>query len=101
LFPAVHIAVAKRKGSNAVWVAEAVERKMHELAQTHLPTGVFFRITRDYGETANHKVNELVESLVIAVVTVIALIGLMIGWRAALIVALAIPVCYSLTMFVN
>jgi multidrug efflux pump subunit AcrB len=101
LFPAVHIAVAKRKGSNAVWVAEAVERKMHELAQTHLPTGVFFRITRDYGETANHKVNELVQSLVIAVVTVIALIGLMIGWRAALIVALAIPVCYSLTMFVN
>jgi multidrug efflux pump subunit AcrB len=101
LFPAVHIAVAKRKGSNAVWVAEAVERRMHELAETHLPTGVFFRITRDYGETADQKVNELVESLVIAVLTVIALIGMTIGWRAALIVALAIPVCYSLTMFVN
>ncbi len=101
LFPAVHIAVAKRKGSNAVWVAQSVERRMHELAETHLPTGVFFRITRDYGETANDKVNELVQSLVIAVLTVIGLIGLTIGWRAALIVALAIPVCYSLTMFVN
>ncbi|MCH5376443.1 MAG: efflux RND transporter permease subunit, partial [Planctomycetes bacterium] len=101
LFPAVNIAVAKRKGSNAVWVADAVDQKMQQLAQTHLPAGVFYRITRDYGETANHKVNELVESLVIAVLTVIGLIGLLIGWRAAIVVALAIPVCYSLTLFVN
>ena len=101
LFPAVHIAVAKRKGSNAVQVAEAVERRMDELAATHLPDGVYYRITRDYGETANHKVNELVESLVIAVLTVIGLIGVMIGWRAALVVTLAIPVCYSVTLFVN
>ena len=101
LFPAVHIAVAKRKGSNAVRVAEAVEQRMDELAPTHLPDGVYYRITRDYGETANHKVNELVESLVIAVLTVIGLIGVMIGWRAALVVTLAIPVCYSITLFVN
>ncbi len=101
LYPAVHIAVAKRKGSNAVWVADAVRRRMRELAKTHLPQGVFYRITRDYGETANEKVNDLIESLAIAVLTVIGLIGLMIGWRAALVVALAIPVCYSATLFVN
>jgi len=101
LYPAVHIAVAKKKGTNAVWVADAVEQRMDELAKTHLPDGVFYRITRDYGETANEKVNELVESLAIAVITVVGLIGLVIGWRAALVVALAIPVCYSLTLFVN
>jgi len=102
LYPAVHVAIAKRKGSNAVWVAEAIEKRMHELAQTHLPSRhVFYRITRDYGETANEKVNELVEGLAIAVITVIGLIGLAIGWRAALVVALAIPVCYSVTLFVN
>ena len=101
LFPAVHIAVAKRKGANAVSVATAVERRMHQLAETHLPSGVYFRVTRDYGETANLKVNELVNSLFIAVITVIALIGFAIGWRAALVVALAIPVCYSLTLFIN
>ncbi len=101
LYPAVHIAVAKRKGSNAVWVADAVERRMSELAQTQLPDGVFYRITRDYGETANEKVNDLIESLGIAVLTVIGLIGLMIGWRAALVIALAVPVCYSVTLFVN
>ena len=102
LYPAVHVSVAKRKGSNAVWVAQAVERRMERLAEEgYLPDGVWYRITRDYGETANEKVNELVEGLVIAVITVIGLIGLVIGWRPALVVALAIPVCYSITLFVN
>jgi len=100
-YPAVHIAVAKKKGTNAVRVADATEHLMAELAKTHLPDGVHYRITRDYGETANDKVNELVEALAIAVVTVIGLIGLVIGWRPALVVALAIPVCYSLTLFIN
>ena len=59
LFPAVNIAVAKRKGSNAVWVADAVDRRMRELAVSLLPDGVHYRITRDYGETADLKVNEL------------------------------------------
>ncbi len=101
VFPAVHIAVAKRKGTNAVSVANAVDRRLAELSETHLPGGVHYRITRDYGETANDKVNELVEGLVVAVITVVGLIGLSMGWRPALVIALAIPVCYSLTLFVN
>ncbi len=101
VFPAVHVAIAKRKGTNAVWVAEAIEQRMAALAETQLPAGVRYRVTRDYGETANDKVNELIEGLAVAVVTVIALIGLTLGWRAALVVALAIPVCYSLTLFFN
>ena len=101
VFPAVHIAIAKRKGSNAVSLANQVERRLEELSDTLLPEGVHYRITRDYGETANDKVNELVEGLTVAVLTVVALIGVTIGWRAALVVALAIPVCYSLTLFVN
>ncbi|HUT14021.1 MAG TPA: efflux RND transporter permease subunit [Thermoguttaceae bacterium] len=101
LYPAVHIAVAKKKGSNAVWVADAVARRMNELAPAYLPDGVHYRITRDYGETANEKVNELVEGLAIAVLTVIGLIGVVLGWRPALVIALAIPVCYSVTLFIN
>ncbi|MEZ6063676.1 MAG: efflux RND transporter permease subunit [Planctomycetaceae bacterium] len=101
VLPAVHVAVAKQKGTNAVRVAEDVHARMEELARTHLPDGVSWVITRDYGETANHKVNELVEGLVIAVLTVIGLIGLTLGWRPALVIALAIPVCYSLTLFIN
>ncbi len=101
LYPAVHIAVAKRKGSNAVSVARKVEHKLDSLSESLLPHGVHYRITRDYGETANDKVNELVEGLLIAIITVVGLIGLTIGWRAAFVVALAIPVCYGLTLAVN
>lgn len=106
LFPAVHVAVGKRKGSNAVWVASAVERRMRELADPRavdrlLPEGVHYRITRDYGETADAKVTDLIKSLGIAVLTVIGLIGLVMGWRTALVIALAIPVCYSVTLFIN
>ncbi len=101
VFPAVNLSIAKRKGSNAVRVAAAAHEKMEQLAATHLPVGVHYRITRDYGETANDKVNELVEGLVVAVLTVIGLIGLTMGWRPALVIALAIPVCYSLTLFIN
>ncbi|MEZ6131896.1 MAG: efflux RND transporter permease subunit [Planctomycetaceae bacterium] len=101
VFPAVQIAVAKRKGTNAVWVADVVKDRLSELSETLLPAGVHYRITRDYGETANDKVNELVEGLAVAVLTVIVFIGVVLGWRAALVIALAIPVCYSLTLFIN
>ncbi len=101
LFPAVHLAIAKRKGSNAVTVSSRIQQRMAELSSALLPDGVHFRVTRDYGETANEKVSELVEGLTIAVITVVGLIGLTIGWRAALVVALAIPVCYGLTLAVN
>ncbi len=101
LYPAVHIAIAKRKGTNAVWVADAVQQRMAQLADLVLPHGVHYQLTRNYGETANDKVNELVEALAVAVLTVIGLIGLVLGWRPALVIALAIPVCYSLTLFIN
>ena len=51
-----------------------------------IPVGVYARITRDYGETANQKVNELVEKLAVAIVIVIALIALTLGWREGLII---------------
>ncbi|MCA9060423.1 MAG: efflux RND transporter permease subunit, partial [Planctomycetaceae bacterium] len=101
LMPAVHLAIAKRRGTNAVHVADAVKERLAELSETHFPAGMHYRITRDYGETANDKVNELVEGLVVAIITVVGLIGLSIGWRPAIVVALAIPVCYSLTLFIN
>lgn len=101
LFPAVHVAVAKRAGTNAVWVAHDIQQRMDALTKTHLPDGVHYRITRDYGETANEKVNGLVEGLAVAVITVIALISVILGWRSALVIALAVPICYSLTLFIN
>jgi len=101
LFPAVHVAVAKQKGSNAVSVARRIEARLAELAHSHLPEGVHVRITRNYGETANDKVNELVEALVVAIVIVIGLIAWSLGWREGLVVAVAVPITFGLTLLVN
>ena len=98
---AVHIAVAKKKGTNAVAVADQVLERLDELRGTIIPDDVQVRVTRNYGETANHKVNELIMHLVIAVVTVLALVLIALGWREALIVAVSIPIIYSLTLLVN
>jgi multidrug efflux pump subunit AcrB len=100
-YPAVHLSVAKKKGSNAVKVARALEARMEELKAEMVPGGVHIRTTRNYGETANHKVNELVENLYIAIIIVIGLIALSLGWREALIVAVAVPITFSLTLIVN
>lgn len=101
LRPAVGIAVAKKKGTNAVWVAQGIEAKLEELEGTLFPEGVHYRLTRNYGETADEKVSELVEGLAVAVVTVVIFIGLVLGWRPALVIALAIPVCYGATLAIN
>jgi len=99
--PAVHIAVAKQRGANAVTVAERVTERLAELERTHLPAGVHVAITRDQGRTADDKVNELMEGLLAAIVIVIALIVYALGWREALVVAVAVPITFSLTLGVN
>ncbi len=100
-YPAVSLAIAKQRGANAVWVARDVERRLAAAAATLFPPSVHWTVTRDYGLTANEKVNELVEGLAVAVLTVVIFIGLVLGWRAALVIALAVPVCYGATLLVN
>jgi multidrug efflux pump subunit AcrB len=99
--PAVHIAVAKKRGTNAVWVARAVEKKLEEIKETILPDHVYVKTTRNYGETANDKVNELVRELVLALIIVIGLIFLAMGWREAMTVAVAVPITFALTLLIN
>jgi multidrug efflux pump subunit AcrB len=98
---AVTIAVAKKKGSNAVAVAARVRERLDDLRRTTLPDGVGIAITRDNGVTANEKVNDLVGNLVMGIITVVGLIALAMSWREGAIVGLAIPVTYSLTLLFN
>ena len=100
-YQAVNIAVAKQKGTNAVAVANDILAAVDTMQGTLIPADMQLRVTRNYGETANHKVNELIMHLVIAVLTVLALIFFALGWREALIVAVSIPIIYSLTLLVN
>jgi multidrug efflux pump subunit AcrB len=98
---AVTIAVAKKKGSNAVWVADAVLQRAEELQRKIVPSDIEMIVTRNYGLTANEKVNGLIEGLAIAILIVVALLTIGLGWRQALIVAVAVPVVFGLTLAVN
>jgi multidrug efflux pump subunit AcrB len=99
--PAVTIALAKQKGTNAVRVAGNILQFAEQLKRDVLPEGINVVVTRNYGLSANEKVNELVEALGVAILIVIALLTLSLGWRAALVVAVAIPVVFGLTLTVN
>jgi multidrug efflux pump subunit AcrB len=99
--PAVTIAIAKKKGSNAVWVSKDVLQQAANLKQTLVPSDMDLVLTRNYGLTADDKVNELVEGLTVAVIIVVALLTLGLGWREAVIVAVAVPVVFGLTLAVN
>lgn len=99
--PAVTIAVAKKKGTNAVRVSERVLREAAALRDAVVPDDMELVITRNFGLTADEKVNELIEALAVAVFIVIALLTLGLGWREALIVAVAVPVVFGLTLLVN
>ncbi len=96
---AVTLAVAKRKGANAVAVAEEVIETARRLYGTVIPEDVTVNITRNYGETANHKVNELVRHLFIAIATIIVLLAFALGPKESFIVALAVPMTLGVTLF--
>ena len=97
--PAVTLAVAKRAGANAVTVAEAVLARVEALEGTLVPASMHVTVTRDYGETANEKANELLFHLGLATLSIIALVMAAIGRREALVVAVVIPVTILLTLF--
>ncbi|MGC8639840.1 MAG: efflux RND transporter permease subunit [Isosphaeraceae bacterium] len=99
--PAVTIAIAKQKGSNAVAVAHTVLEAAETLRHEVVPDDVDMVITRNSGLTADDKVNELVEALWVAILIVVALLTLSLGWREAFIVAVAVPVVFGLTLGVN
>jgi multidrug efflux pump subunit AcrB len=97
--PAVTIAVAKRKGTNATDVARRVEAKLDSLEGSLVPSDVHLTTTRDYGATAADKSSELLWHMALSVLSVSALIWLILGRREAAVVLIAIPVTLALTLF--
>jgi multidrug efflux pump subunit AcrB len=98
---AVSLAISKKKGTNAVTVAAKVLKRIEKLKEIVLPDGVEIEITRNSGKTANEKVDDLLSSLFFAVISVVVLISLTMGWREGLVVAAAVPVSFAGALFVN
>ena len=100
LEPAVTISVAKRKGTNAIDVADKVIEKVGRVKGSLIPSDVNIAVTRNYGETASEKSNELLLHMMIAIMSVSVLVWLVLGFRESGIVAIAIPVTLALTLAV-
>jgi len=98
-YPAVSIAIAKRAGANAVVISQKIIQRLHEMRGRLLPKALNVAVTRNYGETANDKANELLFHLALATISIVLLVGLVIGWREGLVVMIVIPTTILLTLF--
>ena len=99
-FPAVTMAISKRKGTNAVVVAESVLERLKPLRGSVIPADIEMTVTRNYGDTAKEKSDELLYHMFIAVISVCVLMAITLGLRESLIVFTAIPVTLALTLTV-
>ncbi|MBW6485571.1 MAG: efflux RND transporter permease subunit [Syntrophobacterales bacterium] len=98
---AVTIAIAKKKGANASLVAHEALAKVEALKGKLIPGDVNVTVTRNYGDTAKEKSDELLKHMLLATIAVIILIALTLGWREAVVVAVAVPVTLALTLLIN
>ena len=97
--PAVTVAFAKRAGANAVVVSDAIVSRLQTLKGTLIPADINVEVTRNYGKTASDKANELLFHLALATVSIVILIGFVIGWREAGVTLIVIPTTILLTLF--
>ena len=96
----VTVFIGKKRGTNAVFVANDVLKKAEELKK-YLPKDVYLYVTRNDGQKANHAVNELIYHLFISLGIIVILLIVMLGWREALIVAFTVPLILSITLFIG
>lgn len=97
-YPAVTISVGKRKGADAMKIADAILNKVERLKANLIPDDVYVEVTRNYGETASQKVSELLLHLIGAIIAVTFVVMLAMGWRGGLVVFLSVPITFALTL---
>src|SRR5215472_13397787 len=97
-YPAVTITLSKRKGTNATDISRRVLDNVNALRGYLLPKDLNITVTRNYGETAKDKSDELLKHLLIATLSVTFLVALALGWRESWVILLAVPVTLALTL---
>ncbi len=98
---AVTVSITKKPGENAIEVANAVLQQVATLQQSKIPTQVDVTVTRNYGETANDKAQKLIQKLLFATASVVALVFLALGKREAAIVGTAVILTLTVTLFAS
>ncbi|MES2036809.1 MAG: efflux RND transporter permease subunit [Pseudomonadota bacterium] len=100
-YPAVTIAISKQAGQNAVAVADAIKQRVAELHNTVIPEGMEVSMTRNYGQTADDKAKKLIQKLLFATASVVALVFIALGRREAAIVGTAVILTLTVTLFAS
>jgi len=98
-YAAVTVSIAKVKGADAMKISEKILDKVEHLKQNLIPNDVHVEVSRNYGETASHKVGELLLHLGVAILAVTLLVMLAMGWRGGLVVFFSVPLTFALTLF--
>ncbi len=98
-YAAVTLSIAKVKGADAMKISEKILEKVELLKQNLIPNDVHVEVSRNYGETASHKVSELLLHLGVAILAVTLLVMLAMGWRGGLVVFFSVPLTFALTLF--
>ncbi len=98
---AVTISIAKKKGANATLISERSRKTIEKLKGNTIPSEIEITTTRNYGDTAKEKSDELLKHMFIAALSVTFLIALALGWRESIVVAVAVPVTLALTILVT
>ncbi|PCJ35569.1 MAG: multidrug transporter AcrB [Cellvibrionales bacterium] len=97
--PAVTLAIGKRNGANGVAISEGVLKRLELVRGNLIPDDINVAVTRDYGETAGHKSNEMMLHLVLATAAIVIIMGAFLGWREGIVVLLVVPSTILLTFF--
>ena len=99
MYNAITLSVGKQKGGDAMQVSKVILDRIEDMKKELIPNDVTVTVSRNYGETASHKVSELLSHLIIAIVSVSLVVMLAMGWRGGLVVFLSVPVTFALTLF--
>ncbi len=97
--PAVTLAIGKRNGANGVAISEDVLKRLELVRGDLIPADINVAVTRDYGETAGHKSNEMMLHLILATAAIVVIMGAFLGWREGIVVLLVVPSTILLTFF--
>lgn len=101
VWPAITLAISKKPGANASSVTQDLLARIDELKGSVIPEGVDLVVTRDYGQTASDKAQQLIKKLIFATLSVVALVWAALGRREATVVGIAVVLTLAATLFAS
>jgi multidrug efflux pump subunit AcrB len=99
--PAASLAIAKRSGANAVLVADGILQRLDHLHASVIPDGIEIAVTRNYGQTAQAKADNLLTKIGLVTLSIWLMITLVVGWREGIVVLVVVPATILLTLFAS